>query len=56
MAKHIKTDHGRPVETPKQKNWARRQRRRRLKARRSPEFMATWAGRSPAWERPSCNP
>ncbi len=48
MAKHIKTNCGRPIETPKQENWKRRQRRKRLKARRSPKFMAAWAGGNPA--------
>lgn len=48
MSKHIKTSRGRPVETPKHENWKRRQRRKRLKARRSPEFIAAWADRSPA--------
>lgn len=46
MGKHIKTVCGRPIEAPKEKNWKRRQRRKRLKARRSPEFIAAWADRS----------
>lgn len=49
MSKHIKTDHGRPVETAKDANWKRRQRRKRLKVRR--DRMAGWADRVPERER-----
>lgn len=48
MTKHIKTSRLRPAESPKQENWKRRQRRKRLKARQRPEFMAAWADRSPS--------
>lgn len=48
MSKHIKTVRGRPVETPKQENWKRRQRRKRARVRRSPEFVAAWAEQSPS--------
>lgn len=49
MSKHIKTDHGRPVETAKDANWKRRQRRKRLKARVAArrEYMAGWVDRVP---------
>jgi hypothetical protein len=47
MSKHIKTSRGRPVDPPKHENWKRRQRRKRLKARQRPEFIAAWADRPP---------
>lgn len=45
MGKHIKTSALRPAENPTAKNWKRRQRRKRLKARR--EYMAGWVDRAP---------
>jgi hypothetical protein len=48
MSKHIKVSRLPPEATPKHENWKRRQRRKRLKARRSSEFVAAWADQLPA--------